>query len=80
MVGLWKCHRRIHGPQTYVRKPWLIVSVNLAYSFNVYAWLPLRVAMSKDCEEPGCSFQMLEGGSLIGYNVVSFNVLTYRLS
>ena len=30
-------HRRIHGPQTYVRRPWLIVSVNIGYSFNVHA-------------------------------------------
>ena len=30
-------HRRIRGPQTYVRRPWLIVSVNIGYSFNVHA-------------------------------------------
>ena len=42
-----------------------------------HVWLPLRVAMSKHCEEPGCSFQMLGGGSLIDYNVVSFNVLFF---
>ena len=62
--------------KTYVRRPWLIVSINIGYSFNVHAWLPLRVAMSKHCEEPGLSFQMLEGGSPIGHNVVSCNVLT----
>ena len=30
-------HRRTHGLQTYVQRPWLIVSVNLGYSFNVHA-------------------------------------------
>ena len=30
-------YRRTHGLQTYVRRPWLIVSVNLGYSFNVHA-------------------------------------------
>ena len=30
-------YRRTHGLQTYVQRPWLIVSVNLAYSFNVHA-------------------------------------------
>ena len=30
-------HHRIHGPQTYVRRQWLIVSVNLGYPFNVHA-------------------------------------------
>ena len=29
-------HRRIHDPKTYVRRLWLIVSVNLGYSFNVH--------------------------------------------
>ena len=45
-----RSHRRIHGPQTYVQIPWLIVSVNIGYSFNVNAWMPLRVAMIKHCE------------------------------
>ena len=36
-VGLPETHRRTHGLQTYVRRPWLIVSVNLEYSFNVHA-------------------------------------------
>ena len=47
--SLW--HRRIHSPQTYVRRPWLIVLVNLGYSFNVHACLPLCVAISQHCEE-----------------------------
>ena len=38
-------HRRTHGLQTYGRRPWLIVLVNLDYSFNVHAWLPLRVSI-----------------------------------
>ena len=73
-------HRRTHGPETYVRKPWLIVLVNLGYSFNVHASLPLCVAISQHCEEPGCSFQTLEGRSLIGYYMTLFNVLTCRFS
>ena len=28
---------RTHGPQTYVRSPWLIMLLNLGYSFNVHA-------------------------------------------
>ena len=48
---------RAHDVQTYVRMPWLIVFVNIGYSFNVHARLPLCVAMSKHCEEPGCSLQ-----------------------
>ena len=55
-------HRRTHDLQTYVQRPWLIVSVNLGYSFNVHAWLPLRVAMSQHCEE---SFETLEARSLV---------------
>ena len=30
-----RAHHRTHGPQTYVRRLWLIVLVNLGYSFNV---------------------------------------------
>ena len=30
-------HRRTQGPQTYARGPWLIVLVNLGYSFNDHA-------------------------------------------
>ena len=30
-------HRRTHGPQTYVWRPWLIVLVNFGYSFNDHA-------------------------------------------
>ena len=30
-------HRSTHGPQTYVRRPWLIVLIKLGYSFNVHA-------------------------------------------
>ena len=33
----WVYHRRANGLQTYVRRSWLIVSVNLGYSFNVHA-------------------------------------------
>ena len=72
-------HRRSHSPETYVRKPWLIVMVKLGYSFNVHASLPLCVVISQHCEEPGCSFQTLEGRSPIGYYVATFNVLTYKL-
>ena len=73
-------HHHTHGPQTYVRGPWLIVLENLGYSFNVQAWLPLCVAMSQHCEEPWCSFQTLEGRLLIGYHVALFNELTFRFS
>ena len=58
-------HRHTHNPQTYVRRLWLIVLVNLGYSFSVHAWLPLCVAMSEYCEEPGCSFQTLEDRWLV---------------
>ena len=34
-----------HGSQTYVQKEWLIVLVNIGYSFNVHAWLPLYMAI-----------------------------------
>ena len=61
-------------PKTYVRRPWLIVSVNLGYSFNVHAWLPLRVATSKQWRT---RMLLPNAGSGI---VVSFNVLVYRLS
>ena len=64
----------------HVLRPWLIVLVNLGYSFNVHAWLPLRVAMSQHCEEPWCSFQTLEGRLLIGYYMTLFDVLTYWFS
>ena len=60
----------------FVRRPWLIMSINLRYSFNVHAWLPFRMAMSWNGEEPRRSFQMLEGRSPIGYYVALFNVLT----
>ena len=63
-------------PKTDVRRPWLMMSVNLGYSFNVHAWLPLCVAMIQHCEELRCSFQQLEGRSLVGYYVALFNVLT----
>ena len=66
--------------KTYVRRPWFIVLVNLGYSFNVHARLPLRVAMSQHCEEPRCSFHTLEGRSLIGHCVALFNVLISRFS
>ena len=81
------CRNPIHsiivptcGPQTYVCRLWLIVLVNLGYSFNFHASLPLRVAMSQHCEEPGCPSQTLEGRSLIGYYVALFNVLISRFS
>ena len=32
-----KAHSHTHGPQTYVRRLWFIVSVNLGYSFSVHA-------------------------------------------
>ena len=53
---------------------------NLGYSFKLHDWLPLRVAMSQHCVEPRCSFQTLEGRSLIGYYVTLFNVLISRFS
>ena len=68
-------HRCTHGPQTYVPRSWLIVLVNLGYSFNVHVRLPLCVAMSQQCEEPGPYFQTMEGRLLIGYYVALFNVL-----
>ena len=73
-------HRHTHSPQTYVQRLWLIVLVNLRYSFNDHAWLPPCVAMSRHCEEPGCSFQTLERRSLIGYYMALFNALTYKFS
>ena len=73
-------HRRTHGLQTYIRRQWLIASVNLGYQFNVHAGLPLCVAMSQHCEEPGCSFQTMEGRSLIGYYAALFNALTSRFA
>ena len=66
--------RRTHGPQTYVRRPWLVVLVNLGYSFYVNAWLLLCVALSHHYEKPGCSFQM------VGCYLALFNVLIYRCS
>ena len=65
---------------TYVWRPWLIVLVNLEYSFSGHASLPLCVAMSQHCGEPECSFHILEGRLLIGYYMALFNVLTYRFS
>ena len=41
LIRLRPGHRHTHHPQTYVRKPWLIVLENLGYSSNVHAWLPL---------------------------------------
>ena len=51
-----------------VGKPWISTQ------------LPIHVAISQHCEEPGCSFQKLAGRSLIGYQVALLNVLTYRFS
>ena len=43
---VYTSHRRTHGPQTYIRRLWLIVLVNLYQSFNVRAWIPLCVAIT----------------------------------
>ena len=50
--------------------------VNLGYSFNVHACLPLCVAIMNRC----CEEQMLGERSLICYYVALFNVLTYRFT
>ena len=59
---VYDIHRRTHGPKLMSRDR---------------VWLPLCVAMSQHCEEPECSFQTLEGRTLIDYNVALFNVLIY---
>ena len=69
-----------YGPQNYIWRPWLIVLVNLWYSFNVHARLPLCMAINEHCEEPRCSFQTRERKSLIGCYMVKISVLTYRFS
>ena len=47
---LTKHHRRIHGPQTYVRRPWLIVSINFGYSMHdcPSAWLLVSIVKNPD--------------------------------
>ena len=46
----WETHRRIHGPQTYVRRPWLIVSINFGYSMHdcPSAWLLVSIVKNPD--------------------------------
>ena len=75
-------HCRTHGPQNLysetvvdcVGKPQIFIQCSC-----LIAPVPGYIT-SQHCEEPGCSFQTLEGRSLIGYWIASFNVLTYRFT
>ena len=67
-------HRQTH---TYVRWPWFDLVKRLVKcecSFNVQSMIgPLRGNMNRHCEEPGYSFQTLEGRLPIDYYAAILN-------
>ena len=46
----YQLHGRIHGPQAYVRRPWLIVSINFGYSTHdcPSGWLLVSIVKNPD--------------------------------
>ena len=63
-----------------VRMPWLM-DLKLKHVIECPRLLaPLRGFINRHCEEPGCSFQTLEGRSLIGYYSALFKVMTFTFS